>query len=998
MTGALRRLRWRRRAARLVVDEPDLRIRTRVRGRTTVTGWAAAVSRLARVEVSCDGLVLGAARLGLARPDVAAAYRDLVGAGEAGYAFLWDAGAVIPGPHRLAVTAVDESGRVTTVAGTVVVEPPLPDPPFHLMVDQPDLTAGRRVGRAAIVSGWALSAFPPVRVEVLCDGVRLGDPRIGLARPDVAAMYPDLPRPHRSGYWFRWDASALALGPHVVTVRAIDAANRTEERTGTVVVSRRTPGKRRLQARLLLAGLVDGLSLLPRLALKRVAARPAGGPAPGLAEGRAGPVPPSPPRATPAGAGLPRVSVVVLNYDGLRFLDACFSSLVRLDYPEDRLELLMVDNGSSDGSLAFMRERFPTVRIIELASNTGFSVGNNAGLRASTGDFVLVLNNDTDVDKHLVRAMVGVALDDARVGIVAPKILFRRRPGVINNAGSFVLTSGWGVDRGFGQPDRGQYDRVEDVFAACGACILCRRTMLSDVGLFDEHIFAYFEDTDLCWRARLRGWTIVYTPEAVVHHEHSGTAREWSPFFAFNVFRNRVYIALKLGSRRHATRVAGDFARETLTAVGAQLVPAWRPRLPGHQPFVGIRLRAMADLVRHAGDITRERRRLGADGGSRRAVERALVKRLRVGIYNSYLNTRGGAEKYMCALAERLARRHTVELVTHEPVDLRELERQFDLDLSKTGIRYVSSPGIGGQLESSWWPDVTSEYDVLLAYTHDVPFGSRARRSILVIAFPFEELGEGGGPLGRPWHRVRLQTYDKVIAISEFTRDWIGRRWGVKAEILLPPLEPPTRRRADRREELIGSKRPLVLHVGRFFTGQHEKRQDVLIEVFERMCDRGLRDWELHLAGVCDPEHERFLGLLRSRAKGYPIQFHVDCDREELARLYEESSLYWHATGFGTDPELEPEKQEHFGITTCEAMSMGCVPIVIRRGGQPEIVEPGRSGYLWDGEADLERYTRLLAENADLRRELALNAVDRFDELARRRERQLESLLRFIEA
>jgi glycosyltransferase involved in cell wall biosynthesis len=170
------------------------------------------------------------------------------------------------------------------------------------------------------------------------------------------------------------------------------------------------------------------------------------------------------------------------------------------------------------------------------------------------------------------------------------------------------------------------------------------------------------------------------------------------------------------------------------------------------------------------------------------------------------------------------------------------------------------------------------------------------------------------------------------------------------------------------------------------------------VETFRRMCDRSVQGWELHLAGACSPEHEPYLAYLEGCAGGYPIRFHVDCDHETLARLYEESGLYWHATGFGTDPELEPEKQEHFGITTCEAMSMGCVPIVIRRGGQPEIVEPGRSGSLWDDEGELARGTRLLVEDDRLRRELALSAIERFEDLVRRREQQLQSLLAWIEA
>ena len=184
----------------------------------------------------------------------------------------------------------------------------------------------------------------------------------------------------------------------------------------------------------------------------------------------------------------------------------------------------------------------------------------------------------------------------------------------------------------------------------------------------------------------------------------------------------------------------------------------------------------------------------------------------------------------------------------------------------------------------------------------------------------------------------------------------------------------------------LEEKRPWIVAAGFFAppdssTGEQwsYKRHEVLIEAFKRMCDDGLRSWELHLAGHVSP-HARdhaFVAALRGSAEGYPVVFHPSCPRAELEELYRHGSLFWHAAGYGANQEEHPERMEHFGMVTAEAMGWGCVPIVIARGGQTEIVEHDRSGLLWETLEQLREHTFRLATNADDRRSLAGAAVQR---------------------
>jgi GT2 family glycosyltransferase len=257
------------------------------------------------------------------------------------------------------------------------------------------------------------------------------------------------------------------------------------------------------------------------------------------------------------------VSVIVLNLNGRRFLDDCLGPLLSQEL-EGGFEVILADNGSSDGSAEHVRDRYPGVRVLEMGSNLGFSSGNNRAMRAALGADLVLLNNDTRVQPGWLRALTETASSDAKVGAVTSKLVFADRPKVLQNTGLLLLSDGAGGDRGTGEVDRGQYDRREEVFGFCGAAAFLRREALEDAGMFDETFFAYYEDTDLSWRLRLRGWKILFEPAAVVWHVHSATSREGSALFTFHADRNRLFTVVKDARARFVARSLWAAGRRAL--------------------------------------------------------------------------------------------------------------------------------------------------------------------------------------------------------------------------------------------------------------------------------------------------------------------------------------------------------------------------------------------------------------------------------------------------
>jgi GT2 family glycosyltransferase/glycosyltransferase involved in cell wall biosynthesis len=223
--------------------------------------------------------------------------------------------------------------------------------------------------------------------------------------------------------------------------------------------------------------------------------------------------------------GATTATVVVVNWNGLEHLEACFASLEAQDWPRDRFELLCVDNGSRDGSLEFLAKRFPAVRVESFGSNTGFANGCNAGARAAAVDLLCFINNDMRADPSWVRYMVQPLIDEPDLGATGGKVLDWEGQNV-DFAGSVMNWEGRGGQVGFGERyNPARHDRGGPTLFANGGSLAIRRDLFRDVGGFDEDFFAYYEDVDLGWRLWLYGYPVRYVPEAVTYHRHHGTSQ-----------------------------------------------------------------------------------------------------------------------------------------------------------------------------------------------------------------------------------------------------------------------------------------------------------------------------------------------------------------------------------------------------------------------------------------------------------------------------------------
>jgi glycosyltransferase involved in cell wall biosynthesis len=216
-----------------------------------------------------------------------------------------------------------------------------------------------------------------------------------------------------------------------------------------------------------------------------------------------------------------------------------------------------------------------------------------------------------------------------------------------------------------------------------------------------------------------------------------------------------------------------------------------------------------------------------------------------------------------------------------------------------------------------------------------------------------------------------IETYDLLLSNSHFTQRWVAKRYGRASELLYPPVQVG--------QFAPSPKQHRIISVGRFFVDGHTKKQLEMIQLFRRLCDRGLTGWEYHLAGGThhDSRSARYYEECGAAAVGYPITLHPDAPLSELVELYAGSTLYWNATGYGEDQDREPDRFEHFGMTTVEAMASGCIPLSYARAGQPEVIEHEQSGILWETLDELEAQTLALIVDPGRQRRLAAAAERR---------------------
>jgi GT2 family glycosyltransferase len=282
------------------------------------------------------------------------------------------------------------------------------------------------------------------------------------------------------------------------------------------------------------------------------------------------------------------VSVVVVNWNGKHLLPVCLASLDGQRYRD--LEVILVDNGSRDGSADYVRQVFPHVRVLALAENVGFAAGNNAGLEVAQGDLVALLNNDAVAQPDWLLALVAAMETRSEIGFCASSLLDFEQRAVFDSAGLGYSRHGIAYRKLQGQTFNLAALRAGPTFAACGGAMMIRRSVLDTVGLFDADLYMYGEDVDLCFRSQLFGRPGWYVPEAIVYHKQSATSRTAQPAHRWTRMRvrNQWWVFLKnmpapllvrsipyalYGFVRHA---AANLLTRTLGAYLAGFCDAWK--------------------------------------------------------------------------------------------------------------------------------------------------------------------------------------------------------------------------------------------------------------------------------------------------------------------------------------------------------------------------------------------------------------------------------------
>lgn len=238
----------------------------------------------------------------------------------------------------------------------------------------------------------------------------------------------------------------------------------------------------------------------------------------------------------------PLISAIILNWNGIKVIEACVNSILNQTYKN--IEIIVVDNASADNSLNLVRNKFPQIKIIANSKNLGFGGGNNQGIMQAKGKYILMLNNDTRLEPNCLEELKKCIEKDDKYAACACKILLEYSDDLIDAAGITVAVDGHSIGRGRLAP-ADAFDKEEEIFFASDCACLFRKSMFEEIGLYDADFFAYADETDLGWRARLVGWKAIYNPRAVVYHRHSASTGNYSAFKAFLVERNRIWVSLK---------------------------------------------------------------------------------------------------------------------------------------------------------------------------------------------------------------------------------------------------------------------------------------------------------------------------------------------------------------------------------------------------------------------------------------------------------------------
>ncbi len=323
---------------------------------------------------------------------------------------------------------------------------------------------------------------------------------------------------------------------------------------------------------------------------------------------------------------------------------------------------------------------------------------------------------------------------------------------------------------------------------------------------------------------------------------------------------------------------------------------------------------------------------------------------MRAAFYDPYLDSLGGGERYALTLVEALNNQgwETVLFWNGQSVS-DQVQNKFHLNISST--KYHPNVFQQGQI----WKRINylRDYDLVFFVSDgSLPF-LFGKRNIVHLQVPFKRV-EGRSLI----NQIKTKVITNFVVNSQFTKQIVDEEYGINSQVIYPPVET--------NELKPGNKINSILFAARFSNLLQQKGHHVLIQAFKQLCDTGVSNYQLWLAGSTEVGSDGgLLKQLKTMAEGYPISFYTDVDWDTMKKLYAKAKIFWSAVGYDADETTEPEKCEHFGISLVEAMAAGCVPIVLNKGGLREIVINERNGYLWNDVDELLNRTTSLFNNQE---------------------------------
>ena len=578
------------------------------------------------------------------------------------------------------------------------------------------------------------------------------------------------------------------------------------------------------------------------------------------------------------------VSIIILNLNKSALTLQCLRQVWR--HTEGHTyEIIVVDNGSKPEEFSKLADTPGLFKLIRLPVNRYFGEGNNIGVEASRGRYLVFLNNDAFVSKGWLEPLISTFENEPNVGGVGPRMVYP--DGRLQEAGAFLDDVALSVQRGkFYRLTPWERETTMVVDYCSAACFLTTREIFDRVSGFDP-IFepAYYEDADLCFKIACLGLFVYYCPQVEIVHVESVTAtdRDVAPILTGVIANNR---------DKFRARWQNYLSTREKTGIGSL------PTLPPPRPRV-------ADDAHH---------------------------NLPLAVFHTpYDLTPGGGERYILTAASALRETHRVIIATEAPYSsyrLDYLEHQLGLNLSHIGL--IATRDLPN------YRNIELFFSMANFASPAIP--PQGHRNYYMCQFPFPQSATAAA---RHWEWLR--GYDAILVNSKFTQDRLlakTNRFQFSLPIVvLPPPVPVTKFSTEPKPH----GRTIIASVGRFFFGGHNKRQDILIEALRELLKRG-HDCELHLAGTIVRGHADHYDQMVQKAEGLPIVFHPDASLEVINNVLLRASIYWHGKGYGVDPSLKPEICEPFGISVVEAMAAGCVPFVVSNGGPTEFVIEDETG------------------------------------------------------